>query len=113
MKQYTISEILHIAADNHLAVKESETWNRDGTKEKFSCCAASEAVWNLWNEDKIVSRNERDELIARCSEGLKAMGCPTDSVYAFDDKGEFKEENQQIRYAWLKFAAIIAEEQGV
>ena len=113
MKQYTISEILHIAADKHLAVKESETWNRDGTKEKFSCCAASEAVWNLWNENEIVSRSERDELIARCSEGLKAMGCPTESLDAFNDNGEFKEENQQARYAWLKFAAIIAEEQGV
>ena len=113
MKQYTISEILHIAADKHLAVKESEQEYRSGNKEKFSCCAVSETVWNLWNENKIVSRSEHDELIARCSEGLKAMGCPTDSLDAFNDHGEFKEENQQARYAWLKFAAIIAEEQGV
>jgi hypothetical protein len=41
------------------------------------------------------------------------MGCPTDSCDAFNDSGEFKTENQQARYAWLKFAAIIAEEQGV
>lgn len=73
----------------------------------------SEAVWNLWNEDKIESECERDDLINRCFEGLEAMGCPTGSLNAFNDNGEFIVENQQARYAWLKFAAIIAEEQGV
>lgn len=113
MKTYTIAEILHLAADKKLASKEEQCWNRGGTKEKFSCCAMSEAVWKLWNEDKIASEGERDELINRCSKGLEAMGCPTGSTNAFGDQGEFNAENQQARYAWLKFAAIIAEEQGV
>lgn len=113
MKEYTIAEILHIAADKHLASKEEQCWNRGGSKEKFSCCAMSESVWKLWNEHKIESERERDHLINRCSEGLKAMGCPTDSMDAFNDRGEFSAKNQQARYAWLKFAAIIAEEQGV
>ena len=113
MKKYTIAEILHLAADTKLASKESEQWNYDGDKEKFSCCAMSEAVWKLWNQDKIASEGERDELINRCSDGLKAMGCPVNSTDAFNDYGVFNAENQQARYAWLKFAAIIAEEQGV
>lgn len=113
MKIYTIADILHLAADKHLASKVEQCWNRGGSKEKFSCCAMSEAVWVLWNEDKIKSKSKRDELINRCFEGLEAMGCPTGSTNAFGDMGEFKEENQQARYAWLKFAAMIAEEQGV
>lgn len=113
MKKYTIAEILHLAADKKLASKEEQCWSRGGTKEKFSCCAVSEAVWELYNKVQIMSEGERDELINRCSEGLKAMGCPTDSMGAFNDRGKFVEENQQARYVWLKFAAIIAEEQGV
>ena len=113
MKKYTIAEILHIAADKHLASKEEQCWNRGGSKEKFSCCAMSEAVWKLWNEDQIASEGELYDLINRCSDGLKAMGCPTDSLDAFNDNREFFAENQQARYAWLKFAAIIAEEQAV
>ena len=111
--KYTIAEILHLAADTKLASKEEQCWNRGGTKEKFSCCAMSEAVWKLWNEGKIECCSERDDLINRCLEGLKAMGCPTDSLDAFNDNREFFAENQQARYAWLKFAAIIAEEQAV
>lgn len=113
MKTYTIAEILHYAADKKLASKEQQCWNRGGTKEKFSCCAVTESIWELWDKDEIVSEGERDELINRCDHGLKAMGCPTYSIDAFNDRGEFKVENQQARYAWLKFAAIIAEEQGV
>ena len=113
MKEYTIAEILHYAADKKLASKEEQCWNRGGTKEKFSCCAVQEAVWELWNKDETASEYERDKLINRCSEGLKAMGCPTSSTDAFGDEGVFNAENQQARYAWLKFAAIIAEEQGV
>jgi hypothetical protein len=110
--KYTIADILHLAADKHLASKDGE-WLVNGNKEKFSCCAMSEAVWKLWHEDKIESEVERDDLINRCSDGLKAMGCPVNSVDAFNDGSKFNAENQQARYAWLKFAAIIAEEQGV
>jgi hypothetical protein len=111
--KYTIAEILHLAADKKLASKESQCWHRGGSKEKFSCCAVSEVIFDLYNCGKIATIDEREELINRTNEGLRAMGCPTDSIDAFDDRGEFIAENQQARYAWLKFAAIIAEEQGV
>jgi predicted hydrocarbon binding protein len=112
MKEYTVAEILHIAADKYLAVKESEYWTRGGSKEKFSCCAVDEAVSRLYGYFDM-EIYEREDLIKRIHEGLKNMGCPTGSVDAFDDNGEFIEENQQARYAWLKFAATMAEEQGV
>lgn len=104
--KYSIAEILHIAADKHLAAKKSESWSHGGNKEKFSCCAMHEAVISLNGEVVEV-------IIDRIHEGLKAMGCPVDSVDAFEEDGSFNEENQQARYAWLKFAATIAEEQGV
>jgi hypothetical protein len=112
MKEYTIAEILHIAADKHLAVKESEYWARGGGKEKFSCCAVDEAVSRLYGYFDL-EIYEREDIIKRIHKGLENMGCPTGSTDAFDDETVFNAENQQARYAWLKFAAIIAEEQGV
>jgi len=68
---------------------------------------------SLWNEDKIASVEDRNELLRRVFKGLEAMGCPINSSDAFDDREVFSPESQQTRYAWLKFAAMIAEEQGV
>lgn len=110
MKEYTIAEILHYAADKCLAAKPSEYWSNGGNKEKFSCCAMHEAVISL---NRTFTSSEVEVVIDRISEGLKAMGCPVDSVDAFDDSFGFNAENQQTRYAWLKFAATMAEEQGV
>lgn len=112
-KSFTIAEILHYAADKKLASKEEEYWTVAGDKERYSCCAVEEAVMSLWNDDTIASEKERDDLINRTLKGLKAMGCPTGSINAFGDEGKFNTESQQVRYGWLKFAAIIAEEQGV
>jgi hypothetical protein len=112
MKKYTIAELLHYAADKNLASKDSERWNYNDDKEKFSCCAVHQASWQLYR-DNCITDHERHDLVSRCFQGLNAMGCPTDSVDAFNDNGKFIEENQQARYSWLKFAAIIAEEQGV
>lgn len=109
--KYTIAEILHYAADEKLANKKHQQWGYGGTKEKFSCCAMEEAVYDLYRGLDL--DDEREEMIVRISKGLEAMGCPTSSTQAFGDCGLFVAENQQARYAWLKFAAIMAEEQGV
>jgi len=109
--KYTIAEILHYAADNCLASKEDQYWVNGGNKEKYSCCAVSDAVDKMhgfdttWFETQAISKRIRI--------GLSEMGCPVDSLLAFDDHRKFVEEKQQARYAWLKFAAIIAEEQEV
>ena len=113
MKEYTIAEILHIAADKHLAVKESEYWARGGKKEKFSCCAVEEAVFRLYGYFDLEIYEREDIIVKRIHKGLSNMGCPINSTSAFDDESTFIAENQQARYAWLKFAAIMAEEQGV
>lgn len=110
MKKYTIAEILHAAADKHLAAKKSESWSHGGNKEKFSCCAMHEAVISL---NSTFTASEVEVVIDRITKGLKALGCPVDSTDAFHDDFQFNAENQQARYAWLKFAATIAEEQGV
>lgn len=110
MKKYTIAEILHLAADKHLAAKPSEYWSNGGNKEKFSCCAMHEAVISL---NRTFTADEVEVVIDRITKGLKALGCPVDSTDAFHDDFTFNAESQQARYAWLKFAATIAEEQGV
>lgn len=109
----TIAEILHLAADKYLASNRDEYWYFTGKKEKYSCYAVSEAAMSLWIEDKIDSVEDRNELLRRVFKGLEAMGCPVNSSDAFDDGEVFIPENQHSRYAWLKFAAMIAEEQGV
>lgn len=109
MKKYTIAEILHIAADKKLANKEEQYWYRGGNKERFSCCAVEEAVFSVYDSDSI----ERDAFISRILAGLQEMGCPIDSTDAFGEDNRFIAEKQQARYGWLKFAAIMAEEQGV
>lgn len=113
MQECTITEILHLAADKHLACNRDEYWYFAGKKEKYSCCAVSEAAMSLWSEDKIKSVEDRNELLKRTFKGLEAMGCPINSSNAFDDAEVFNPESQQARYAWLKFAAMIAEEQDV
>lgn len=110
MSKITIAEILHNAADKHLAAKESQYWGRGGNKEKFSCCAVEESVIDL---HRTFTSTEVNAMYVQILAGLKEMGCPTDSCDAFDDAFEFNKENQQARYAWLKFAAMMAEEQGV
>lgn len=110
MKEYTIAEILHVAADKHLAAKRYEYWSNGGNKEKFSCCAMHEAVISL---NRTFTGSEVEVVIDRITKGLEALGCPVDSTDAFHDDFQFNAENQQARYAWLKFAATIAEEQGV
>jgi hypothetical protein len=104
--QHSIAEILHYAADKCLASKKEQYWAYGGNKEKYSCCAVDQAYAEL------VGFSD-EEHYSRITEGLSAMGCPTDSTSAFNDEGIFVAENQQARYAWLKFAAMMAEQQGV
>lgn len=100
-----ISEVLHKAADEHLAYDYLSKIhsNRKGAvyKARYSCCAVIEAAGNRALCERIVV-------------GLTEMGCPTESLEAFLDMGyedDFDMETQGARYIWLKFAALMAEEQ--
>ena len=106
MKKYSIAEILHYAADNCLASEANQYWLYGGNKEKYSCCAVDMAYMHL------TGKYDVDKIYA-IKKGLSNMGCPVNSTHALKDEGKFIEENQQTRYAWLKFAAMLAEEQGV
>lgn len=114
MNEYTIAEILHYAADKKLASNSGQYWQTsesyNATKEKYSCCAVQEAIRDLYQS---ICAEEYHELTDRIFTGLNSMGCQTNSVELFNDSHKFVPENQQVRYTWLKFAAIIAEEQGV
>ena len=111
MTNPTIAEILHYAADKKLASKHLEYWlHSDINKEKFSCCAMHEAVIDLYPNS---NWDERNALITRIETGLKNMGCPINSISVFNDDDDINPKNQQTRYAWLKFAAKMAEEQNV
>jgi hypothetical protein len=103
----TIADVLHYAADNFLASTEYEYKNVNN-KHKYSCTAVTEAC-------DILHFNMEYGAWFGIMAGLKEMGCPTMSMTAFGDKGfgVFSEENQHARYFWLKWAALMAEEQGV
>ena len=108
-KQYTIADVLHCAADKCLAY--DKRYTADGIKEKFSCCAVEEAIFCLTG-DLALRR--------RVKAGLTAMGCDTGNDTLFkkygdnpDEYGYINPEVQGMRYMWLKWAALMAEEQGV
>lgn len=108
----TIADVLHYAADNCLAY--NERYTTDGIKEKFSCCAIDEAVYQL------TSHRGANGFRNRVMDGLKAMGCDTGSHILFKEYGDMPHAYsivdktvQGMRYMWLKWAALMAEEQGV
>jgi len=99
-KQPKISEILHLAADKYLWSGYSKD-RRDTAI--YSCFAIDEAI-----DDLGLSTYGTNKLFR----GLKEMGLDIGSSRAFNEfHGD--PQRQSARYNWLKFAAMIAEEQGV
>ncbi len=114
-KQYTIAKVLHCAADKHLIA--GSRYNEGRYKERFSCCAVDEAIMTLTGSLYSI---DSAALRRRVMAGLKSMGCSTGSHTLFvkhGDKpleyGNINPEVQGMRYMWLKWAALMAEEQGV
>jgi hypothetical protein len=113
-KQPTVADVLHLAADKCLVAHSRYT---EGSKEKYSCCAIDEALYRIYGN---LYSGELGELRYRVMEGLKKMGCYTGSMTLFkkygDDHMDFSAVNHEVqgmRYMWLKWAALMAEEQGV
>lgn len=114
-KQPTIADVLHCAADNHLLAESRYSEGRH--KERFSCCAVDEAILHLTGALYSI---DSSRLRRRVMDGLKAMGCDTGSSKLFIKYGDkpmscdyINPEVQGMRYMWLKWAALMAEEQGV
>lgn len=109
-----ISDVLHLAADKYLASCESER----GVKCRFSCSAISEAL-----DELIPDWYSLNMMYRQIDIGLREMGLDLDAngFPEFEYERSFvgwksvsvTESSQGARYAWLKFAAMIAEEQGV
>ncbi len=101
-KQPTVADALHLAADKYLAANRQQ---RDRYKSRYSCGAVGDACYKL-------GVNFGGVLV-----GLKNMGCDTTSSTLFYEYGDnnfnLSEEVQGMRYMWLKWAALMAEEQGV
>jgi hypothetical protein len=121
---YKISDILHDAADNELAHNQETYWLCDGdirkaSRERFSCCAIDNALTNfLYKKYADLSWCDRDtireDILGDIREGLEAMGLDTDSTRAFgEEPANISSDIQGQRYFWLKWAALMAEEQGV
>lgn len=114
MTEVKISEVLHLAADKYLA----EDWEYDRVlQDEFSCIAIIMAVKEL-----VPSRKIADSFYNRIRIGLEEMGIDTYRGSQFDefcttstipDWLNINKASQGARYTWLKFAAMIAEEQGV
>lgn len=112
-KQPTIADVLHYAADKCLVAH--SRYGESG-REKFSCCAVNDAVFELTGK----CNGETWRFSRRILDGLRNMGCDTQGFLQFKKYGdkphEFSEVNhtvQGMRYMWLKWAALMAEEQGV
>jgi hypothetical protein len=113
-KQPTVADVLHLAADKCLV---AHNRYNEGCKEKYSCCAINEAVFRIYGN---LYSGEAGALQKRVMEGLKKMGCSTGSMTLFKKYGDnytdfsaVNHEVQGMRYMWLKWAALMAEEQGV
>lgn len=106
-----ISEVLHLAADKYLSVDGAYVDDDGKWVERFSCIAVSRAVKSFY----LPFLDEQDfenDIFA----GLKAMGCDTGAANLFRKYGDHHKGNpdvQGMRYFWLKWAALMAEEQGL
>ena len=107
-----ISEVLHLAADKYLASNYVEYIGTD--KSRFSCCAVETTLDKLIDEKCVINIKQYRNLWDTIHEGFENLGLDTGSLYAFEEfeKGKVTEESQGARYAWLKFCAMLAEEQG-
>jgi hypothetical protein len=102
-KQPTVADALHLAADKYLAATPQQHYC---FKARYSCGAVGDACIKLGVNFGCV-------LV-----GLRNMGCDTTSSTLFHKYGDnnyynISEEVQGMRYMWLKWAALMAEEQGV
>ena len=105
MTQVTIAEVLHYAADHTLPT--TSNWHCAGG---YSCDAMREALHHFYPCH--LDQNKWDARHDQIIEGLKALGCNTRTIFEFNEFSNL-DERQGARYLWLKFAALMAEEQGV
>ena len=115
IKERSIAEILHDAADIYL-------WDGVGNyeycsfnKNKYSCVAALVSEFGVSAYGNSLVRLSFSHVCRRRSKVipfLKSLGVCYTTTYQFS-KFNNHEEQQAARYLWLKFAALYAEELGI
>lgn len=121
MNKPTIAKVLHYAADHCLntGLRSYEPLLVRQQKEKFSCYAIDKAIqklnpipYELFETKAHNIRQHRQNLTADIISGLIDLGLKPGSFKQFVGFATLH-ERQAARYNWLKFAALLAEEQGV
>lgn len=117
-KQIKISEVLHLAADHHLASNDKVgEWGPF----QYSCSAIKGALHESLGFKKDTNHTPNQSIKIRhhflnIEKGLRNLGLEYPrEIFAFKELEDFfkpTEESQSARYIWLKFAALMAEEQG-
>lgn len=103
MPRIKLSDVFDRAADECLLVGERISVF-DGRAE-FSCDAVSAAIHGLNGFS-----NRENSVRRRARQGMSEMGCPVESLDAYDDV--HPAQRQDARYLWLKWCALMAREQG-
>jgi hypothetical protein len=105
----TIADALHLAADKYLASDYKDYKSFKGVN-RYSCCAVADAT---------------DELNLNYGTAitfLNSLGCHTRAVHLFNKQEHWSTKagmyfvtpkSQGYRYLWLKFAAAMAESEGI
>jgi hypothetical protein len=112
VKTITIADMLHCAADRHLATEteiNTKRIRKGYLVGMFTCDTIDSALDYLAPTECIDYSKSVGHVVfaGYMSDSLDAMGVDTRSARQFDDVR--LEIRQQVRYAWLKFAALLAE----
>ena len=117
-KQIKISKVLHLAADYYLT---SNDKTRKWGPYQYSCTAIKEALHESlgFKKGKYHTHNQAIEFnhhFLNIEKGLRNLGLEYPrEIFAFRELEDFynpTEESQSARYIWLKWCALMAEEQG-
>ena len=117
-KQIKISDVLHLAADYYLC---SDNDYKDWVSYQYSCTAIKHALhvllgFKTGKQHTYLQGIEFRYHFLKIEKGLRNLGLEYPrEVYAFrelEDGFEPTKASQGARYIWLKFAALMAEEQG-
>ena len=103
-----ISEVLHLAAGKYLW--DGVTADSHRGHAEYSCDAVGDAIYAQYRT--YITSIEEQELLNDTYEHLQSLGVDSNK---YDQFNEFEDNGQRqgARYLWLKFAALVAEEEGL
>jgi len=90
------AEVFHLAADEYLDYRD------------YSCHAIVDALFNLAHEKSVIYEDE-DFIGFLIESTLEELGLNINCTDQFNEFPE-GEVRQSVRYAWLKFCALLVEE---